>query len=85
MLSEFAGAAAELRQAYRVNPYDINGMKDALLEAIRADPRENTRRMKAMRKHVVDHDIDHWATAFLDELTAPREAHDKKMRPSGRS
>ena len=85
VLSEFAGAAAELRQAYRVNPYDINGMKAALLEAITADPRENSRRMKAMRKHVVDHDIDHWATAFLDDLTAPREPHDKKMRPPGGS
>jgi trehalose 6-phosphate synthase len=41
--------------------------------------------MKAMRKHVVDHDIDHWATAFLDELTQTREAHDKKLRPSGGS
>ncbi len=27
VLSEFAGAADELRQAYLVNPYDINGMK----------------------------------------------------------
>ena len=81
VLSEFAGAAAELRQAYRVNPYDINGMKATLLEAITAGPRETARRMKAMRKHVVDHDIDHWATAFLDELTEARPAHDKKTRP----
>ena len=27
VLSEFAGAADELRQAWQVNPYDINGMK----------------------------------------------------------
>ena len=39
VLSEFAGAADELRQAYLVNPYDINGMKAALLEAYRADDR----------------------------------------------
>ena len=38
VLSEFAGAAAELRQAWQVNPYDINGMKAALLEAYRAEP-----------------------------------------------
>ena len=31
VLSEFAGAAKELRQAYLVNPHDINGLKDALL------------------------------------------------------
>ncbi len=52
VLSEFAGAADELRQAWLVNPYDINGMKAALLEAYRADDREPTRRMKAMRKTV---------------------------------
>ena len=39
VLSEFAGAADELRQAWLVNPYDINGMKAALLEACRADDR----------------------------------------------
>ena len=39
MLSEFAGAADELRQAYQVNPYDINGMKAAMLDADRAEPR----------------------------------------------
>jgi trehalose 6-phosphate synthase len=36
VLSEFAGAADELRQAYMVNPYDINGMKDAIVTAMRA-------------------------------------------------
>ncbi len=82
VLSEFAGAAAELRQAYRVNPYDINGMKAALLEAMQADPKEESRRMKAMRKHLIDHDIDRWASAFLDDLATPREDHDKKVRPA---
>ena len=68
VLSEFAGAARELRQAYLVNPYDINGMKDKLLEAMRDTPRNKARRMKVMRRQVVEHDIDHWATAFLDDL-----------------
>ena len=31
VLSEFAGAAHELRQAWQVNPYDVNGMKAALM------------------------------------------------------
>ena len=38
VLSEFAGAADELRQAYLVNPYDINGMKAKMLEAYQAEP-----------------------------------------------
>src|SRR3546814_2850145 len=47
VLSEFAGAANELRQAWLINPYDINGMKDAIVEAARAEPKEITRRLKA--------------------------------------
>jgi trehalose 6-phosphate synthase len=36
-----------------------------------APARENTRRMKAMRKQVREHDIDAWATGFLSDLGAP--------------
>ena len=81
VLSEFAGAAAELRQSYRVNPYDINGMKEALLTAMSDPPREKTKRMKAMRRQVIEHDIDRWASTFLDELSAVRPPHGKRTRP----
>jgi len=81
VLSEFAGAAAELKQAYQVNPYDINGTKAALLQAMRAGERENSRRMKAMRKQVTEHDIDRWASNFLDELIADRDLHEMRLRP----
>jgi trehalose 6-phosphate synthase len=69
VLSEFAGAAAELKQAYQVNPYDINGMKATLLEATQASARESARRMRAMRRIVKEHDIDAWAREFIDALS----------------
>ena len=84
VLSEFAGAAGELRQAFLINPYDINGMKAALLEAYRADDRETTRRMKAMRKTVKQHDVSAWAEAFLAELAAGVPSHGKSVRPTRR-
>ncbi len=68
VLSEFAGAAAELKTAYQVNPYDINGLKAGMLAAMRSDRRELTRRMRAMRKQVQENDINRWAGAFLDAL-----------------
>ncbi len=68
VLSEFAGAADELRQAWLVNPYDINGMKAALLDAYRADDKDKTRRMKAMRKQVLANDVSAWATKFLQGM-----------------
>jgi trehalose 6-phosphate synthase len=68
VLSEFAGAADELRQAWLVNPYDINGMKAALLDACRADEKERTKRMKAMRKTVLRNDVAAWASHFLEGM-----------------
>jgi len=85
VLSEFAGAAEELRQAWLINPYDINGMKAALVEAYRADPKETQRRMRAMRKTVVEFDVAAWASAFLEQLAAIRPEHGKIVRPARRS
>jgi len=85
VLSEFAGAADELRQAWLVNPYDINGMKAALRDAYDADEKELTRRMRAMRRTVLDNDVSHWATRFLQELAATRPDHGKTVRPARRS
>jgi len=82
VLSEFAGSAAELRQAWQVNPYDLNGMKAALLDAARAQPRDRQRRMRAMRKTVKQADVAAWATAFLDELDDVRPPHGKKLKPT---
>ncbi len=85
VLSEFAGAADELRQAYLVNPYDINGMKATLLEAMHADPKELARRMKTMRKTVADHTVNDWANSFLEALRQVKPQHHKRLRPAKRS
>src|SRR4051794_4409576 len=82
VLSEFAGAADELRQAWLVNPYDINGMKSALLEAYQADDKELTKRMRAMRKTVRSNDVNAWAESFMAALTDIRDAHGKPVRPA---
>ncbi|WP_091732124.1 alpha,alpha-trehalose-phosphate synthase (UDP-forming) [Nocardioides scoriae] len=85
VLSEFAGAADELRQAYLVNPYDINGMKATMLEASRAQPKEVARRMRAMRKTVSEHDVSHWASTFLTSLAGDPESHTKQTHPAEES
>jgi trehalose 6-phosphate synthase len=70
VLSEFAGAAAELKQAFLVNPHDITGLKNQLVRALRAEPEERAKRMRAMRRHVARHDLEHWASSFFDALKA---------------
>ena len=82
VLSEFAGAADELRQAWLVNPYDINGMKSALLDAYRADEKELTKRMKAMRKTVSNNDVAAWADSFMAALADVRDEHRKQLKPA---
>jgi trehalose 6-phosphate synthase len=68
VLSEFTGAARELRQAYSVNPHDIDGLKDRLVEAMDDSPQNKARRMRVMRRQVVENDIYKWANMFLDDL-----------------
>ncbi|MBW8485587.1 alpha,alpha-trehalose-phosphate synthase (UDP-forming) [Actinomadura parmotrematis] len=69
VLSEFAGAAPELRRgAFMVNPYDIDGLKETMLGAIHADRADQARRMRVMRKRVIEHDVDRWAQEFLSAL-----------------
>lgn len=68
VLSEFTGAAAELRQAYLTNPHDLEGVKDAIEAALEQSPEEGRRRMRALRRQVLAHDVDRWARAFLDAL-----------------
>ncbi|MEV0807402.1 trehalose-6-phosphate synthase [Micromonospora sp. NPDC050200] len=68
LLSEFAGAAAELERAYLVNPHDLEGLKQMLLTALRAGPEDVGDRMRAMRAHLHRHDIHAWARSYLSAL-----------------
>ena len=51
-----------------VNPHDIAGVKNQLLRTMRMDTDEAAKRMRAMRRHLARHDLDHWATSFFDSL-----------------
>jgi trehalose 6-phosphate synthase len=73
VLSEFAGAADELPSAVRINPHDIDGMKDAIMRAIEMPSAEQGRRMRALRRKVVENDVARWSQSFLDALEGARE------------
>ena len=69
VLSEFAGAADELKQAVLINPHDIDGLKAAILRAIAMPRQERLRRMRALRRKVFDNDVAAWSASFLRTLT----------------
>jgi len=68
LLSEFAGASAELPDAVSVNPYDVAGSAQAIHEALNLSRDERRARMKSMRARVFAHDGAAWAKSFLDAL-----------------
>ncbi|MDT5325221.1 MAG: trehalose 6-phosphate synthase, partial [Mycobacterium sp.] len=77
VLSEFTGAAAELRQAYLTNPHHLDGVKDSIEAALTQSPEEGRRRMRAMRRQVLAHDVDRWARSFLDALADTRDTENE--------
>lgn len=69
VLSEFAGAAAQLGEgALLVNPNDRVGVAAAIARACRMDPAEQRRRMRAMRRAVREENVFDWADTFLSQL-----------------
>ncbi len=68
VLSEFAGAARELRAAYLVNPHDLDGLKETIAKALTDDERSARRRMARLRRQVWRRDVFQWADEFLRDL-----------------
>ncbi len=73
LLSEFTGAAKELRASLLVNPYDTDGVKKHLRQALTMPAVESRRRMRSLRRQVLTHDVDRWAAAFLSALENTRD------------
>jgi trehalose 6-phosphate synthase len=65
ILSEFAGAAAQLAKgALIVNPFDLERTADAIYRAFVMEPEERQRRMKILRSEVRRHDVKRWVDWF---------------------
>ena len=68
VLSEFAGAATELKcGALLVNPYDTQGMASALFRALCMSDQEQHVRMRQMRRLLRQRDVFRWFRAFCTE------------------
>jgi len=77
LLSEFAGAADELGSAVRINPHDIDGLKEAMMRAVEMPSAEQGRRMRALRRKVSENDIARWSQSFLTSLDRIRRAKEE--------
>jgi trehalose-6-phosphate synthase len=82
ILSQFTGAARELRDALLVNPYDIDQTADAIRVALEMAPEEKQLRVHRMRQSIKDHNIYRWAGDLITELCEvrldePEDQHEK--------
>ena len=69
VLSENAGVHEELGSwALSVNPFDVAGQADALLQALTMDERERARRAEAICEHVRANDVSVWLEALLADI-----------------
>jgi len=68
ILSEFAGAAAQLSKgALMVNPYDFDQTADAIYQAFNMNDEEKIRRMRLMRSEIRRNDLNRWVRWFFGE------------------
>ncbi len=75
VLSQFAGASRELKDAIIINPYDIEDMADAMRLSLTMEPSERVERMRGMRAVVKEHNIYRWAGNLITSLA--------RLRPIG--
>ncbi|MEA1970214.1 MAG: trehalose-6-phosphate synthase, partial [Thermodesulfobacteriota bacterium] len=66
ILSEFAGAAAELyHSAIMINPYDIEDVSRSIHQAFSMELDEKRERMKKLRRSIYRNDIFRWVNSFV--------------------
>jgi trehalose-6-phosphate synthase len=68
VLSEFAGAANQLRAARLVNPFDIVDVKQAILDSLSMATPHRLRTMHRLAHSVRRHDAAWWSKSFIDRL-----------------
>ncbi len=68
ILSEFAGAAAELEGVVLTNPYSPDDMDRALEQALAMPEGERAARMMRLRDRVLFHDVHRWSNGFLRDV-----------------
>jgi trehalose 6-phosphate synthase len=68
VLSEFTGAAAELRKAIACNPFDVEGLSQRIEYALGLPAHTRRTALAAMARHVRRHDVHRWVTGQLADI-----------------
>ncbi|RYZ11097.1 MAG: alpha,alpha-trehalose-phosphate synthase (UDP-forming) [Comamonadaceae bacterium] len=68
ILSRFAGAAEQLREALLVNPYDTHGTAEVMQQALQMPLDERRHRHQKLLQRVRDQDVHWWTRTYLEAL-----------------
>jgi trehalose 6-phosphate synthase len=74
ILSRFAGAAAQMKDALLINPYNLEEMSDSIVKALAMPLDERKRRWRAMMDVLETDDISWWRRRFTERLMATQRA-----------
>jgi trehalose 6-phosphate synthase/phosphatase len=80
ILSETAGAAAELGEAILVNPNNIDEITTALSEGLSLSEADKIRAIRVMAKRINDYNIFRWAEDFIEQLLMVKENQKLKQK-----
>ena len=89
VLSEFAGAAAEMGEALLINPFDEERTESTIKRALALDEQERRMRMTMLHRRVLRNNVFRWGERFLAALqeavldrARSNGAEPQRLRPS---
>ena len=65
ILSQFAGASRELKEAIIINPYNTEQVADTIKSALEMSEAEQKKRMKKLRRVIKNHNVYRWSAELL--------------------
>jgi trehalose 6-phosphate synthase len=81
VLSEFTGAAVELREAVKCNPFDVEGLSYRIEEALALPDRARRAALAAMARRVRAHDVYRWVAQQLADIEAADRGRTEALWP----
>ena len=78
IISEMAGAAADLPEALTINPMDADDIEAALLRALEMPEDEQRHNLEEMQKRLARYSVKHWASTFIRQQMEIQKAQETR-------
>jgi trehalose 6-phosphate synthase/phosphatase len=79
ILSEFSGTAGSLSGALHINPFDFNGVAEAINNALTMPQEQRKKNYQKLYNHVVSNNVQAWCNSFLKRLMTNLSSFDQSF------